>query len=279
MSEVEANEFMIDLIAGWASGACSIVASQPIDTVLTRRQAGRLYHQQSRGFLGNSGLFSLWRGSSAMIGAIPLQNGMLMAGYGSGKRFTEDMRPNDVLLGVFMGGCTGGVIQSFLMSPVEMIKVNQQVSGQSLTRATTLASTNLFSSIGRRGLQATILRDGIPHGVWFASYEYCKNILEDMESVRDRRKDYASLISLSSGAFAAATAWGVGYPFDIVKTRIQASAEPKSVWQTTLDIMGEARGNPIFALYRGFSLKLAKAVPASAINFFVYETVAEELRT
>lgn len=108
----------------------------------------------------------------------------------------------------------------------------------------------------------------------FASYEWSKTKMDTMENVRDNK----TFISLSSGAFAAATAWGIGYPFDIVKTRIQASMEPKSVWQTTLEIIRESRGSPIAALYNGFSLKLAKAVPASAINFFVYETVAEKLR-
>ena len=163
MSE-DANEFMIDLVAGWASGGCSIFASQPIDTILTRKQAGNAF-RSSNILKGN--LTSFWRGSSAMIGAIPLQNGMLMAGYGYGKRFTENMRPNDVLLGVFIGGCSGGLVQSFLMSPVELIKVNQQVAGKSLTSAATLVSTNIFSSFGWKGLQATILRDGVPHGVWY----------------------------------------------------------------------------------------------------------------
>ena len=272
MSE-DASEFMIDLVAGWASGGCSIFASQPIDTILTRKQAGNAAFQSSNTILKGN-LTSLWRGSSAMIGAIPLQNGMLMAGYGYGKRFTENMRPNDVLLGVFIGGCSGGLVQSFLMSPVELIKVNQQVAGKTLTSAATLVSANIFSTFGWKGLHATILRDGIPHGVWFASYEWCKTKMETMEDVQDNK----TIISLSSGAFAAATAWGVGYPFDIVKTRIQASMEPKSVWQTTLEIMRESRGSPISALYKGFSLKLAKAVPASAINFFIYENVAEKLR-
>ena len=273
MSGEDANEFTTDLIAGWASGGCSIFASQPIDTILTRKQAGRIFKEQSR-----SSLTSLWRGSSAMIGAVPLQNGMLMAGYGYGKRLTENMKPNDIYFGVFIGGCTGGVIQSFLMSPVELIKVNQQIAGKSLTSAANLVSTNLFSSFGWKGLQATILRDGIPHGVWFASYEYCKGKLENMDNIRENKTDYTSLIALSSGAVAAATAWVVGYPFDIIKTRIQASMEPKSVWQTALEIMAEAKGNPVAAFYKGLSLKLAKAIPASAINFFVYEIVAEKLR-
>jgi solute carrier family 25 carnitine/acylcarnitine transporter 20/29 len=29
-------------------------------------------------------------------------------------------------------------------------------------------------------------------------------------------------IPMLSGAFAATTAWGVGYPFDLIETRIQA---------------------------------------------------------
>ena len=268
------NEFTIDMLAGWVSGAISIFCSQPIDTILTRKQAGNVFQQTLR----CESMVSLWRGSSAMIGAIPLQNGMLMAGYGFGKRFVDDSsRPDHVLLGVFIGGCTGGLAQSFLMSPVELIKVNQQVAGKTLTNA--IVSTNFFSaSIGWKGLEATILRDGIPHGVWFLSYEYCKQKLENMEEIRGNKGGSSSLIALSSGAFAAATAWGVGYPFDIVKTRIQASPEPKTVCKTFLEIMKESKSIPLAALYKGFSLKLAKAVPASAINFFVYESVTERLR-
>jgi hypothetical protein len=32
------------------------------------------------------------------------------------------------------------------------------------------------------------------------------------------------------------------------------------------------------AFYKGFSLKLVKAVPAPAIDFFVYESIAEQMR-
>jgi len=273
MAEEEANDFMIDMISGWVSGGCSIICSQPIDTILTRKQAGSAFRHKY-----NLHFVSLWRGSSAMISAIPFQNGMLMAGYGVGKRFTEDMKPNSVLLGVFFGGCTGGFIQSFLMSPVELIKVNQQVIGRSLSSAATLVSTNIFSNVGWKGLQATLLRDGIPHGVWFASYEYCKSNLESMDMYQENKSVHRSVIALTSGAFAAATAWGIGYPFDIIKTRIQTSTEPKSILRTAKDIVREANCNPAFALYKGFGLKLAKAVPASAINFFVYEAIAEKLR-
>jgi solute carrier family 25 carnitine/acylcarnitine transporter 20/29 len=69
-----------------------------------------------RSMISDFGVTSLWRGSSAMIGAVPIQNALLMTGYGFGKRWSglredssledEEERGN-VLLGVFVGGCTG----------------------------------------------------------------------------------------------------------------------------------------------------------------------------
>jgi solute carrier family 25 (mitochondrial carnitine/acylcarnitine transporter), member 20/29 len=79
-------------------------------------------------------------------------------------------------MAIFIGGCTGGVLQSFLMSPVESVKVSQQcIPGQSLRTASLPVVWNLthFSSRAWTGLGATLLRDGIPHGVWFVSYEMC----------------------------------------------------------------------------------------------------------
>jgi solute carrier family 25 carnitine/acylcarnitine transporter 20/29 len=136
----------VDFVSGWVSGGVSILACQPIDTVLTRMQAKASIQQSAiglekvatprsgtvsvnivRGLVSNFGITSLWRGSSAMIGAVPIQNALLMTGYGYGKRFSESDGSNDgkhsVLTGVFVGGCTGGVFQSFVMSPVRIFSL------------------------------------------------------------------------------------------------------------------------------------------------------------
>eukprot|EP00984_Skeletonema_dohrnii_P030473 scaffold21998_cov96-Skeletonema_dohrnii-CCMP3373.AAC.1 len=162
-----------------------------------------------------------------------------MTGYGYGKRWTDNddnNNNNNVLLGVFIGGTIGGIFQSFVMSPIELIKVSQQVVGTSVSKATTsvvsglLPSSNNNKSSAWRGLGATLLRDGIPHGVWFVSYEFAKVELTKMrnggnnnvmEGDDDSTADEIA-IPMLSGAFAATTAWGVGYPFDLIKTRIQA---------------------------------------------------------
>mmetsp|Transcript_12505 Transcript_12505/g.22638 ORF Transcript_12505/g.22638 Transcript_12505/m.22638 type:complete len:82 (+) Transcript_12505:642-887(+) len=76
-----------------------------------------------------------------------------------------------------------------------------------------------------------------------------------------------------SGAFAATTAWVVGYPADLIKTRIQAGSG-NGIMGTTRDIINESgwRG-----LYNGLTLKLLRAVPASAIGFLTYESAAKML--
>lgn len=137
------SEAWIDFAAGWISGGVSVLACQPVDTILTRMQANASVAINRSPDLTNAvpkvpkisapgaatvilrpwsmieemvsdfGVKSLWRGSTAMIGAVPVQNALLMTGYGAGKRWSESSDSSDnnnnngVLLGVFFGGCTG----------------------------------------------------------------------------------------------------------------------------------------------------------------------------
>lgn len=336
------NGWWIDFAAGWVSGAAGVVACQPLDTLLTRYQAGGTVTAAAgtttvslRGLARELGdVRSLWRGSSPMIGAVPLQNALLMGGYGFGKkcgdRISRRHRDDDGiddeagsaqrLVPIFAGGCAGGVLQAFLMSPVEWIKVQQQtgavdaaavVAADGRRRAmTTIGLAKILwrdgngggARLRNRGLAATLLRDGIPHGVWFAAYDWCKNRM----TVDGRRKAddddksppaamYERItVPLASGAFAATAAWAVGYPFDIIKTRIQAattamvvapssssssvrSVQPPGVLATARQLVAEADGRVLRGLYRGFGWKLLRSIPASMIGFLTYEVASDAL--
>ncbi len=161
------------------------------------------------------------------------------------------------------------------MLQVELVKVIQQVVGKSTTSAT---ATVFTTSIIWKGLGATLLRDGIPHGVWFASYEFAKTKLSDYrheKNVGSRvENDFAT--PMLSGAFAAVSAWGVGYPFDLIKTRIQAGSGT-GILATAKVLIDDSGGRVVQGLYLGFSLKLLRAIPASAIGFLTYETAAKFL--
>ena len=131
------------------------------------------------------------------------------------------------------GGVVGGVLQSFVVSPFELVKIRQQAAGGAVTLAvSTLAGTLGRAGLATRGLGATLLRDGVPHGVWFVAYEWSKRRMtvratnddENDEAATTSRGRTDAAVPLCAGAFAAAVAWGVGYPADLVKTRVQAHA-------------------------------------------------------
>jgi solute carrier family 25 (mitochondrial carnitine/acylcarnitine transporter), member 20/29 len=129
------HEWTADFIAGWVSGAVSILACQPVDTILTRWQAAspiqsvlittgttsvagkNNWRDITLDLYRTAGPRSLWRGASPVIVAAPIQNALLMGGYGFGSRWFSgsnvdvekpSLSRSKQLGAIFVGGCTGG---------------------------------------------------------------------------------------------------------------------------------------------------------------------------
>jgi hypothetical protein len=210
------KEWVVDVCAGWISGAVAIVTLQPLDTILTRWQASTVrtvgvvgpshrvtmptpattataaaaavaaplssvhvpsttsistqqlprtasmttvsslssysatqfiphptattaittphyaaaisnnWRVQTHQLVSSHGWRALWRGAGPMLAVVPLQNGLLMAGYGYGTRCMEptshnggtttttsddtqrQQRRSTQLMAIMVGGCTGG---------------------------------------------------------------------------------------------------------------------------------------------------------------------------
>jgi len=278
-----------DFIAGWVSGVAGLLTTQPIDFVLTRLQSGSAPLSEAGGGSAR-GLLGMWRGVMPLVATVPINNALLMYGYGVGKRFGE-RDGGDSLLPIFIGGCAGGFVQSFLQSPVELVKVRMQLaahgqastgdltlqllrpSGQGVAEASAPAAA-VVPPLLSRGLYATLLRDVVPHGVWFASYEWSKKALERREaasappSADGSPAPLSTPAQLAAGSFAAFAAWVVGYPADLLKTRCQMDGGPASVHAAARAVYAEGG---LGAFYNGLTLKLLRAVPMSAVGFFVYE--------
>lgn len=229
-----------DFVAGWVSGVAGLALTQPVDFVLTRLQSASA---ESRSAMGHSSsLRSMFRGSMPLFATVPLNNAMLMYGYGLGKSAGEASGEGSNLIPVFLGGCAGGFVQSFLQSPVELIKVRLQLAAASqqpsagaltlqLLRAPEASSAMSTSAavppLLSKGLYATLLRDVVPHGVWFTAYEWSKQMLERRAATSQPigtadAPQLSAAAQLSAGAFAATAAWVVGYPADVIKTRCRA---------------------------------------------------------
>eukprot|EP00903_Cladosiphon_okamuranus_P014032 g13049.t1 len=318
-------EGLVDFGAGWISGAVSIALTQPLDSVLVRVQAGSTSKSNTgskscsslsavaamEGLASSGGTRAFWRGAGPMLCSVPAQNALLFAGYGAGLGWcsTEGSSASHgppSLWHVFAGGCAGGFAQSFIMSPVELVKVRLQLAdgavlsaagttptvtapaggnggaGEAFALAAGVVRSFGLSGLLSTGLGATMGRDVLPHGVWFATYEWCKQEFSRREGVKASDNGALSVgAQLASGGIAATTAWIVGYPFDVIKTRIQGvrieEASRRSGVLATARQMAKVDGAGVF--YRGFGLKLARAVPMSMIGFFAYELAAKQFRT
>ena len=154
-----------DFVAGWASGAVATLMTQPVDLVITRLQAGTA--RSISGAISAEPLTALWRGMGPLLAVQPISNALMFVGYGAGKSYAErnQLSGGSALLPVFLGGCAGGAAQSLAQSPAELLKVRMQLSGHThAPSARTLLNEGGLS----RGMTATLWRDVLPHGVWFA---------------------------------------------------------------------------------------------------------------
>ena len=81
----------IDAAAGFAAGVACTLAFQPLDTVLTRQQynvvEGRSAGAAALVLLKQGGGPAFWRGTAPLVALVPLQNALLMIGYGAGERW------------------------------------------------------------------------------------------------------------------------------------------------------------------------------------------------
>ena len=187
-----------DFVAGWASGVAGLFVTQPVDYVLTRLQSGSARSDAG----GLRGLVGMWRGIMPLVATVPVNNAMLMYGYGVGKSFAEKdgtAKSETSLWPIFLGGCAGGFVQSFLQSPVELVKVRLQLATMGEVPSTAALTYSLLNvQTFFRGLNATLLRDVVPHGVWFTSYEWSKRKLEQ------RALDANTAAGIATDATAAA---------------------------------------------------------------------------
>lgn len=289
-----------DFVAGWVSGSAGVVMTHPLDYLTTRLQSGTsggaLFSGASRG----DQFRMVWRGLGPLLGTVPLNNALLFYGYGAGVQFAQGRQSGETvsLVPIFLGGCAGGAAQSFLQSPVELLKVRLQLAGpDSAPTAGIVAARLLQAPSGRaaalkdvlsRGLGATLLRDVVPHGVWFATYEWAKRALAQRAGSLDQGASSTAFTAdaavaaplsvpaqLTAGATAATVAWVVGYPPDVIKTRVQMEGGAETIGGAVRSLYAEGG---VGAFYRGLSLKLARAVPMSAVGFLVYEETMRALQ-
>ena len=179
--------------------------------------------------------------------------------------------------GVALGGTGTGAIQSLLISPVELTKVRLQLQNAGQMTETAKGPLMLAKNIWRkeglrgiyRGLGVTVMRDGPSHGLYFWTYEYMREQLHP----GCRKSGEESLNTmLIAGGLAGVTSWISCYPFDVVKTRLQAQTPSSIKYKGIIDCFKKSvNAEGYGVLWRGLGTTVARAFLVNAAVFSAYE--------
>ncbi|KAG7359598.1 mitochondrial carrier protein [Nitzschia inconspicua] len=240
------------------------------------------------------GVSGLYKGlSSPLLGSMA-ENAVLFWMYSHCKRWvafasggtdpiiaahTADQRDeeNMTLLQLSLAGAGAGFGAAFVLTPVELVKCRLQVQN-SMTSGfrvysgpiDVIVQTIKTEGITRglyRGHMSTLLREIPGNFVWYGTYEgVCKLMIPPGGT----KSDLGPGAHLLGGALAGVGYWTAFYPADTIKSLIQVHPDHSGrgffeIFKTVLQEEG-VRG-----LYRGWGVTAARAAPAHAAIFTIYE--------
>mmetsp|Transcript_34386 Transcript_34386/g.70379 ORF Transcript_34386/g.70379 Transcript_34386/m.70379 type:complete len:383 (-) Transcript_34386:103-1251(-) len=195
-------------------------------------------------------------------------------------------------LKVFTCGALAGTVQAFVICPVEHIKCRLQIQATSgakqLYKGPIDACVSIIKNHGifrglYRGMGVTLWRETPAFGMYFAVYDTIKGRVESLLEEKDDDHPipshaHAWAASALAGGISGASTWGIIYPFDVIKSRMQTSPLErhlqKGMWTVGSDII---RNHGVKHMFRGLGVTLVRAFPVNAIIFPVYEFVLMQI--
>jgi solute carrier family 25 carnitine/acylcarnitine transporter 20/29 len=275
----------LDFGFGFVAGITGTIAGYPFDTIKVRLQTQTLNHRIYSGSLDclikiakQESILGFYKGMSSPMFGVAIINGLVFSVQNLSKNLFHNP---DTYTALAVTGAIAGSVQAFICSPIELVKTRLQMQGIGQQRKLFTLSTHLYKgpidclkkSYQRRGfrhgvmrgLSMTLARD-IPS---FAAYFPAWKFFVSTFSSSGKEADMPMYMSLLGGGFTGIAAWTVSYPFDVIKSRYQASREHvyKSVWDCAVKSF-RTEGWQVFT--RGFVPCTFRAIPTNAFTYPVY---------
>jgi len=289
-----------ELIAGTFAGWAQVFVGHPFDTVKVKLQTQTsppIYFGPvdcTRRIVSRDGFSGLYRGVTSPLLGVGACNAVIFASNGlfrqaiakiNNRPSSEHLKLSEMTLA---GGLAGASV-AFINCPVELLKIQLQLQkdGGAFSPASRPSLLNMGRSIITsqglfglyRGLFSTILRDVPSFAGYFATYHGLKSLYFSSEAHDSTSSKLPAQFQLLFGGLAGIACWVVCYPQDVLKSRIQGSSiqggplKLSEAW-TTLRLEGGVNSslvNQIRPFLRGATPTLARAFPANAATFMLYE--------
>lgn len=276
-----------DILFGSIAGAIGKTIEYPFDTVKVRMQTQGsqifpttwscikyTYENEGiiRGFFQGIG--------SPLIGA-SLEHACLFLSYNQCFQFLLAHTALSYFVIILISGAFAGSCTSLVLTPVELIKCQLQVSNLRLSLEEGERHTSIIPTIKAilkekgiwglwQGQSGTFVRESIGSLVWFGTFENFKSMFLS-RSNRDTMHTWQLLIS---GAAAGIAFNGSMFPVDTIKSIMQT--EHLGFFETARKIRKE---HGVSGFYRGIGITILRSGPSNAVVFYTYERLCQLKRS
>jgi len=274
-----------DFIAGWVSGCAGVLVSHPFDTVKVRLQTQGVNSQAVRQYKGtwhcltetvkHEKFRGLFKGMSSPLLGTAAWNAVVFGAYGNTVRFLagSDISKQHDMRVVAMGGVASGIAQTVVICPLELTKTRLQIQ-QSKSSTLYKGLLDCIYKVWRengfkglyKGMAPTICRDIVGFPTYFMMFElFCRMLAKDGQS----HDDLGPLSLVVAGGFAGALSWGVVFPPDVIKCRIQVDYDGR--YNGMVDCIRKSFKQEGWNLFRrGLAPTMIRGFPMNAAIFSVY---------
>jgi len=285
---MEMDPTLASLIAGSVAGSIGVGVAFPLDTVKTKAQVltqqvaqqGALdegtynvnanmfdlfkliYHREGlNGFFGG-----VW---GMMVGQSPIYATVFASKTAAIQTLNEYAEYLPSIVTLTLAACYAGFIATFVVVPVERVKVLMQTSSEYKNEwecVQAILNSEGLTGLFRRGLGITLLREVPGYGIYFVVYDVMMQTWGSSLGV---------VAPLVFGAIAGMLSWVPVYPFDVVKTTIQNTSgeDTQTTWEISKQIY---QTSGIGGFFDGLTPKMLRASVSNATIFFVYGFILEQ---
>jgi solute carrier family 25 carnitine/acylcarnitine transporter 20/29 len=285
------------VLAGGVSGMASLLVCHPMDTIRVKVTTLSMPPHASpwrtlQHTVRTEGVArGLYKGMAAPLLAQGVYKAVLFSSFNNARRWffddDEDSKKPLSFAQTVACGCFAGGVNSFVVTPVELVRNNRMVQGHqsvALKEGPLAICRRIYRSGGVlgfwRGIASTLCRDVPGCGAWYLGYNVATMQMQQRWN-KNSDKPLAMWQTLLCGSVAGVSFWTVALPMDTIKSRIQTSSKAQSASIASLlrDLYRGGRGGSgVASLYQGGTVAFTRGSPGSAITFWTYQHVMQLLK-
>jgi len=284
-----------DIAGSITAGCISTIIGHPLDTIKVHQQTQ--YHLSNQSFIRVAqtlGMNQLWRGIGPPMMNQIIMNTVMFSVFRHVKDMTSSNDETSFLISsqnasAILAGLLSGFATACLSTPTDWFKIQAQLSHQ--TTATGRVSGGGTSSISLlknlcrenenqvgkvfqviyRGHVANLMREGVFTMVYLGLYDILSTLAKE-ESDKGNDEHALSIMGkiIVISSFTGGLAWVCNYPFDTLKTVMQANRNERISIKNAVQHIWKSGG--IKAFYRGIQASTGRAMLVTSTRMLAYET-------